>query len=135
MPPLLEFVVTGTPVSHRGKARRKRKWMASVEDSAREKWKNPPMKSKLKCTLIHFHKGGDAPLDNDNMAKPVHDAMEAIVYDNDNQLIHTDAIQTSIDSPLAIEGASKLLLDAIAQGEDFLYIRFDEPPNTIRLPR
>jgi Endodeoxyribonuclease RusA len=133
MPPLLEFIVQGTPVSGPKGGANLKKWRRRVEEQARLNWKKAPLTQKLSSILIHFHKGDIAPLDNDNMSKPVHDALTKVVYDDDRQVIHTRSIQTSVDSPIAIEGATQVLLDSIALGDGFLYIRIDEIPVRILL--
>jgi len=40
---------------------------------------------KLKCTIINFHEGNVASLDDDNMVKPIRDAMNKLVYDDDSR--------------------------------------------------
>jgi hypothetical protein len=133
MPLLLEFIVKGVPASGPKRGPNLKKWRRNVEEQARLNWKKSPLTQKLSSTLIHFHKGDIAPLDNDNMSKPVHDALTKVVYDDDRQVIHTRSIQMSVDSPIAIEGATQVLLDTIALGDGFLYFRIDEIPVRILL--
>jgi len=85
--------------------------------------------------LINFHKGNEPPLDNDNLSKPLHDALINLLYDNDRWVIQTQVIQIDIESPITIQGATALLLENIRRGEDFLYVRFDEPLDTLVLSR
>jgi hypothetical protein len=133
MPPLIEFVVKGTPVSARGKSERKKKWKRKVREQAAAAWGPIAMTKQLKSTFIHFHKGATPPLDNDNISRPTHDAMTKIIYADDVQVIHTETIQKSLDSPLNIQGVTQLLLDAYNEGEDFLYVRLDDLPVQIIL--
>jgi Holliday junction resolvase RusA-like endonuclease len=141
MPALLEFIIVGTPVTYRAKKKRKRdhlrKWKSKVKEVAGRHWKwpqNEPMKDKLQCTIIYFHRGPDAPLDNDNLCKPILDAMSRTIYDDDKQLIHTHVYQTDIAHPIPLEGASTLVVNAIRDGNDFVYVRFDSPQESITLP-
>ena len=110
------------------------KWKKAVRDQARTRWGKAPTKQKLRSTMIHFHTGDAAPLDNDNMSKAVHDAMINEIYVDDRQVIFTHAVQVDIASDMTIQGASQLLLDSIAEKKDFLYFRIDELPDTINIP-
>jgi hypothetical protein len=134
MAALLEFVVIGTPVSAQGGKTNLNKWKKAVRDQAWDLWRKDPTKQKLRSTMIHFHKGDTAPLDNDNMSKAVHDAMIKVVYVDDRQVIFTHAVQVNIDSDIRIHGASQLLLDSVAENKDFLYFRLDEIPDSISIP-
>jgi hypothetical protein len=134
MPPLLEFVVPGVPVSGQGGRINKRKWRNAVREAASAAWSGRSLIAKrLRSTLINFHKGNEPPLDNDNLSKPLHDALINLVYSNDRWLIQTQVIQVDIDSPITIQGATGLLLENIRKGEDFLYVRLDEPFDTLVL--
>src|SRR5947209_5014708 len=95
MTPVLEFVVKGTPASGQHHGVTWNKWKQKISDHAKRHWKQAPTPRKLKSTLIHFHRSDVAPLDNDNMAKPVHDAMDKIIFEDDRQLTHTEVIQVS----------------------------------------
>ena len=83
----LEFTVLGPPVSYqtRDKANLKA-WMKVVRDEAAKKWTGAPLATKLKMILINFHEGNVAPLDDDNMVKPIRDALNKLVYDDDRQI-------------------------------------------------
>jgi crossover junction endodeoxyribonuclease RusA len=74
--PLLEFVVLGPPVSHQTNDRSNlRAWQNSVRIEAAKVWTQPPLTGKLKLVVINFHEGDKPPLDDDNMVKPIRDAL------------------------------------------------------------
>ncbi len=106
--PLLEFVVLGPPVSHQtsDKANLKR-WQGMVKAEAAKAWTSAPLKGKLKFLLINFHDGEKPPLDDDNMVKPIRDALNKFVYDDDRQIRHSETIQVNIDAPIRIRKASR----------------------------
>jgi hypothetical protein len=89
---------------------------------------------QVKFTLIHFHEGTSAPLDDDNMVKPIRDALNKFVYDDDKQITHSELVQICIDKPVKIRRASGVILAAYAKGEPFLYVRVESAPDFIQLP-
>jgi hypothetical protein len=123
MAALLEFVVMGTPVSSGGGKSNLRKWRRALKEAAQAVWRGPPLKKKMCSTLIHFHKGEAAPLDNDNMSKVIHDALNKLVYADDRQVVDTHAIQISLDAgAISLEQPSALLIATLALKRDFLYL-------------
>ena len=77
----------------------------------------------------------DASLDDDNMVKPIRDALNKFVYNDDRQIRYSETIHQSIDAPIRIRKASRILLDAFCKGDEFLYVRIDEAPDFIQLPQ
>src|SRR5437868_3515959 len=132
----LEFTVLGPPVSFqtRDKATLKA-WKKTINDEAVKKWTGAPLTQKLKMTLINFHEGDVAPLDDDNMVKPVRDALNKLVYTDDRQITYSELIQVSIDAPIKIRRGSAVLLDAYVAGDEFLYVRLEDAPDFIQLPQ
>jgi hypothetical protein len=132
----LEFVVLGPPVSHQTSDKAKLKaWQAAIKAAAAKSWTGPPLEGVLKFLLINFFEGNRPPLDDDNMVKPIRDALNKFIYDDDRQIQHSETIQVSIEAPVRIRHASKILLDAFAQGDEFLYVRVEDAPAVIQLPR
>src|SRR4051812_30757674 len=131
----LEFVVLGPPISHqtRDKAALKN-WQAKVKAEAAKKWSGAPLTGTLKFTLFNFHEGDKPPLDDDNMVKPIRDALNKFVYDDDRQIRMSETIQMCIDAPVMIRRASQILLDAFQRGDEFLYVRIEDALPFIQLP-
>jgi crossover junction endodeoxyribonuclease RusA len=135
--PLLEFTVDGPPVSYQTRDRANlAAWKALIRAEAARCWgSNTILGTNLKCTIINFHEGAVASLDDDNMVKPIRDAMNGLVYRDDRQITYSETIQICIDAPIKIRRASTVLLAAYAKGQEFLYIRIDHAPDTIQLPQ
>jgi crossover junction endodeoxyribonuclease RusA len=134
--PLLEFVVLGPPVSHQTNDRSNLKtWQRTVRAEAAKTWTNPPLTGKLKLVVINFHEGEKPPLDDDNMVKPIRDALNKLVYDDDRQIRYSETIQVCIDAPVKIRRGSKILLDSYCTGVEFLYVRIEDAPDFIQLPQ
>jgi crossover junction endodeoxyribonuclease RusA len=133
----LEFVILGPPVSYQTSDRNNnlKKWQATVKAEAAKIWTAAPLKAKLKFMLINFHEGDKPPMDDDNMVKPIRDALNYFVYEDDRQIRYSETIQVCIDDPTKIRGASTVLLAAYSKGDVFLYVRIENAPAVIQLPR
>jgi crossover junction endodeoxyribonuclease RusA len=131
----LEFVVSGPPVSHQTADKAKlRDWQAKVRAEAANVWTTAPLAGKLKFLLINFHEGNTPTLDDDNMVKPIRDALNRFVYDDDRQIRYSETIQVPIDAPIGVRGASAMLMAALSKGDVFLYVRIEDAPLYIQLP-
>jgi crossover junction endodeoxyribonuclease RusA len=135
--PHLEFTVDGPPVSHQTKDKANLSaWKEIIRTEAARLWiGKSPLTGKLKCTIYNFHEGERASLDDDNMVKPIRDALNRLIYDDDSQIRYSETIHISIDAPIKIRRASAVLLAAYSKGDEFLYIRIDDAPDFIQLPQ
>jgi len=135
--PHLEFTVEGPPVSYQTRNRANLKdWTDLIRAEAVKQWGDkPPLAGKLKCTIINFHEGDRASLDDDNMVKPIRDAMNGLIYDDDSQIRYSETILASIDAPINARRVSPVILAAYSQGNEFLYVRIDDAPDFFQLPR
>jgi hypothetical protein len=132
----LEFVVPGPPISNQStNAANLTAWKNKVRAEVQKGWTKAPLKGKVKAILINFHTGDKPPLDVDNMSKPVHDVMNNVVYDDDRQIRQAEITHVRIDTPLVIAGASKLLVDAVQKGQQFLYVRIEDVVDPFPLPK
>jgi len=135
--PHLEFTVLGPPVSHQTKDKAGLgAWKGVIRAEAAKKWgAKPPLTGKLKCTIVNFHEGEQASLDDDNMVKPIRDALNGLVYIDDSQICYSETMHIGIDAPIKIRRASAVLLAAYGRGDEFLYVRIDDAPDFIQLPQ
>jgi Holliday junction resolvase RusA-like endonuclease len=132
----VEFVVLGSPVSNQStNAANLTAWKNTVKGEALKVWTKPPLTGKLKAILINFHTGDKPSLDLDNMSKPVHDAMNKLVYDDDRQIRQAEISHVKIDSPMVFAGVSKVLAGAIQKGQQFLYVRIEDTVEPLPLPK
>ena len=135
--PHLEFTVAGPPVSHQTKDKSSLlAWKGVIRTEAARLWAGRELLTcRLKCTILNFHEGSVASLDDDNMVKPIRDAMNRVVYDDDSRICYSETIHVSIDAPIKLRRASAVLLTAFSKGDEFLYIRIDDAPEVIQLPQ
>ncbi|HYW83143.1 MAG TPA: RusA family crossover junction endodeoxyribonuclease [Spirochaetia bacterium] len=129
-------MVPGPPVSHQASDKAAlRAWQATVKGEAAKVWTGVPLTGKLKFLLINFHEGDKPTLDDDNMVKPIRDALNKFVYEDDRQIRYSETFHVSIDAAIRIRRGSRILLDAFWKGDEFLYVRIEDAPDVIQLPQ
>lgn len=122
-----EFTIHGTPVSLQSRNRaRLRAWKTSVANAATAAANGAVAVTDNVAIEITYYYDGDTP-DVDNIIKPIQDAMNGIVYADDNQVVDTRSRKARIDGSFKIVGASAVLLTAFATGTSFLHIKVTEP--------
>jgi crossover junction endodeoxyribonuclease RusA len=133
---LLEFTVPGPPVSHQSRNKAKLgDWRDNVRSVAAKAWgSQPPLESDLAILVAYFHEGQAVRIDNDNMLKPIQDALIDLVYTDDRWITHTIVQKTSIDGSFQIRRRSRVLLEGFSQGIPFLYIVVDHAAGRENLP-
>ena len=138
----LEFVVTGPPISNQQRNASGRRvlqaWKATVLSHVQGVWADPKLTHNLQATIINFHSGPEPSVDVDNMSKPIFDAMQTDVYDDDRQIRQAHISHLEIGEPVILTGASALLVaalqNAIANDSQFVYIRIEDTVSPYPLP-
>jgi hypothetical protein len=131
----LEFVVPGPPISNQSPGLNLTNWRAAVLAEANSRWNNPPLMGNIKVILINFHMGNKPSVDIDNMSKPILDVMQELVYEDDRQIRQAEISHVRIDAPFVVVGASRLLVAAIQAGDQFVYVRIEDPVDPFPLPK
>lgn len=127
-----EFIVDGPPVSHQTRnPERLRAWRTKVRNAAMQYWPTglSPLTSWLKLTVTYYHDGVAVRIDNDNMVKPIQDALIGLVYVDDRQITDTQIRKTDINGSFRVRGMSPVLAKGFCQGYEFLYIRIEMAPD------
>jgi Holliday junction resolvase RusA-like endonuclease len=127
-----EFIVDGPPVSHQTRrAERLRAWQQTVRNAAAQRWPAaaPPVTSRLKFTVTYYHDGVSVRIDNDNMVKPIQDALNGLVYEDDRQITDTQVRKTDLNGSFRVRGMSPVLAEGFCRGNEFLYIRIELAPD------
>ena len=131
-----EFIVAGPPVSHQARNRaRLQAWIARVRNEAVRYWPlgQPAATGRLKITVVYYHDAVTVRLDNDNMLKPIQDALQGVVYANDAQITDTSVRKTNLDGQFTVRGMSRVLAEGFCRGAEFLYIKVEEAPDHARI--
>jgi len=122
--PDFEFQVRGPAVSAQAKNRLLLEdWKARVTAAARSAWPDgkPPMAGDVEVWISEFSEF--ATRDGDNMAKPVLDAMQRVVYGNDRQVKRSHIEWCDIDGAYVVRHMSPIVAAALSVGEEFLWVR------------
>jgi hypothetical protein len=135
----LEFVVLGPPISNQqstpaGKANLIA-WRATIAGAVGVLWAKPLLMGNLKAIIINFYAGNKPSVDVDNMSKPILDVMQTVVYKNDRQISQAEITHLKIGSAFSIMGVSKILVNAIQAGSQFVYVRLEDPVDPYPLPK
>jgi hypothetical protein len=126
-----EFIVPGTPVSHQSRNKAKLAvWRQMVRDTALARWGTAaPLAVALRITVSYHHQGLAVRIDNDNLVKPIQDALIGLIYHDDRLITGTVVRKACIRGPFYVRGYSLMLLEALSKGDEFLHIIIDEAPD------
>ena len=69
------------------------------------------------------------------MVKPIRDAMNGLVFEDDSQIRYSETMHIGIDAPIKARRASEVVLAACKRGDVFICIRIDDAPGFIQLPQ
>jgi hypothetical protein len=132
----LEFTVPGPPISHQSRNKVKLgAWRQAVRSAAAQVWRSQsPLEIPLIVAVTYYHEGETVRIDNDNMLKPIQDALIGLVYQDDRWITDTEVRKTSIDGPFQVRGFSLALLKALSRGDQFLHIVVDRAPGHEKPP-
>ena len=125
-----EFIVIGVPVSHQTKNRtRLQAWRTQVRNAAQALWppEAPPVTVHVRMRIVYYYDG--APLDIDNMLKPIQDALNGLVYEDDRQVSDLVVGKRSLNGSYRVRGMSLALARGFVNGTDFIHVLVEEAPD------
>lgn len=100
-----------------------RDWAMRVTAAARAVWPEgkPPMAGDVEVWISEFSEF--ATRDRDNMAKPVLDAMQGVVYGDDRQVKTIHIEWCDIGGSYVVRHMSPVVALALSVGREFLWVR------------
>jgi Holliday junction resolvase RusA-like endonuclease len=111
-------------------------WKKQVRAEAAKVWAQGPLSGLLlQCTIMNFFSGNAPLLDDDNLVKPIRDALNGLVYNDDSQIRHSIHAQMPNGGRYQIQGAAKLVVDALREGKEFVFVRIEDAPAEPQLPK
>ena len=128
-----EFVVFDTPRSQgSSNAQRGGIWQTQVANAAAARWgAQPPVSDAIAVSITFLYDplkpAGQRP-DIDNIAKPILDALQGLVYGNDKNVSDILCRKRSLGADPEIRNASALLLNALGRNDDSVHVMVDDPP-------
>ena len=136
----LEFVVPGPPISNQQSKQAGKTnlvtWHGVIAGAVAPLWgKKAILTGELKAVIINFFAGNKPSVDVDNMSKPILDEMQKVVYKNDRQIRQAEITHVKIGAAFSIMGVSKILVNAIQAGSQFVYVRIEGTADPFPLPK
>jgi crossover junction endodeoxyribonuclease RusA len=117
-----EFTIPGPPVSQQTSNRANlQAWKATVRAQAPARWPaaDAPHAEAVQITVTYFHDGPAVRMDNDNLLKPIQDALNNLVYFDDRQITDCNVRKTDLNGRFEVRGMSQTLAEAFSTGKNF----------------
>jgi hypothetical protein len=83
--------------------------------------------------VAYFHDRQAVRIDNDNLIKPIQDAMIGVVYADDSLIVETRISKKPIDGSYRVRYISPVLANAFHVGSEFLYVMVEDYQDIGRL--
>jgi crossover junction endodeoxyribonuclease RusA len=127
-----EFIVEGPPVSHQTHNRaRLQEWKDTVMAAARNGWPagDIPVDERIRIVVTYYHDGPAVRMDNDNLLKPIQDALNDLTYVDDRLISDTAVRKTDLNGEFRVRGMSPTLAQGFIAGREFLHVRIEPAPH------
>jgi Holliday junction resolvase RusA-like endonuclease len=123
---LAEFVVKGVPVSRQCRNKNRRLiWMNEIAAAATKRYAGgAPATADVSVEITYYYR--DHRIDVDNMAKPICDALNKIIYLDDRQITDLKVMKRDLDGGRTILEMTPILARALAQEHEFIYVRVEQ---------
>jgi Holliday junction resolvase RusA-like endonuclease len=120
-----EFLIPRRPVSTNNDKRRQ-EWIRLVNKEAKKFWtgSSPIKDANLQLTLIYLCR--DNPPDTDNIIKPIQDALNELVYEDDKLVSDVESHRRFLSEPIDITNLPLLLQEGVIIGEECVYVKVSE---------
>lgn len=124
------FVALGTPATVQSSSENRKLWKAEVTESAKSaKPKNThsiPWGRQVKAKIWYYFVGDPPDSDIDNIIKPIIDACNRVVYQDDRFVKEVCSHRVSIDAIKKSECTDSDLQKGFAYNADFVHILFED---------
>lgn len=128
------YIITGTPVSLQTNNRAKlQEWKAKVRETAAAALPIGMEATRDRVQVIITHYCIIQSSDLDNIVKPIVDSMNSIVYIDDRQVTDLTVKRRKFKEFADLTAISPGIAEALAAGEEFIYVKIDRPTNPLEL--
>jgi hypothetical protein len=120
-----EFLIPRRPVSTNNDTRRQ-EWIRLVNKEAKKFWtgSSPIKDANLQLTLIYLCR--DNPPDTDNIIKPIQDALNKLVYEDDRLVSDVESHRRFLSEPIDMTNLPLLLRKGVIIGKECVYVKVSE---------
>ncbi|OBQ22710.1 MAG: endodeoxyribonuclease RusA [Anabaena sp. WA113] len=121
-----EFLIPRGPVSSQGSPKGKNELKTVVRAEAQKVWtgSSPIKDANLQLTLIYLCR--DNPPDTDNIIKPIQDALNKLVYEDDRLISDVESHRRFLSEPIDITNLPLLLQQGVIIGKECVYVKVSE---------
>ncbi len=124
---IFDFLIPQRPVSLQTKNRSNlQAWKAFVKAEAAKTWNRTVLSEDLDLHLTLVYLYDTAPVDIDNIIKPIQDALVGLIYQDDRQITDVQAHRRPLQGPFDVLNYPDLLLQGIYMGSECVYVRISE---------
>lgn len=88
---------------------------------------------QLQIIVVYYHDAVTISMDNDNMVKPIQDALKGLVYVDDRQITDIRVRKTNFDGRFKVRGMAVILAEGFSKGSEFIYVRVEDAPDHAEL--
>jgi Holliday junction resolvase RusA-like endonuclease len=128
----IEFRVTGTPISHQSRNRPLlAEWRDAVSQAARAAVPDSaaPVVTNVELHVVYYYEEGPARPDEDNLLKPIQDALQGIVYRNDDQVMDGTCRKRDIDGKFNVRNVGMVIAEGFVDGREFVHVVVRDAPD------
>ncbi len=119
-----EFLIPRRPLSGQTKNRGNlHAWKQYVRQEAAKSWTGTPLSATdIQLSLVYLC-DENAPVDTDNIVKPIQDALIGVVYEDDLFVTDVESHRRPVTGTFDITQFPRLLLDGLASGKECVFVR------------
>lgn len=131
--PKFDLVVFGKPRTSQSKS--KKTWQTSIRNAVRAQWPSgqPLLLGELSARIVYFFEDS-TPLDVDNIIKPILDSLKELVYEDDSTIFQVTSRKTPLLRRTMLNNAPALLVEALAEDRELVFVRITQGLNHEELP-
>jgi crossover junction endodeoxyribonuclease RusA len=126
----VEFFVQGTPISHQSQNKGLLEdWREKVAAAARVQIRDGAavVESPVELHVVYYFSKNAALIpDEDNLLKPIQDALREVIYADDDQVMDGTCRKRDINGEFRVRYMSPVLAQAFVAGDEFVHIVVQE---------
>lgn len=130
-----DFCVSGIPLSAQASSHSRSRWQQRVRDAVEAELDETAslVSDEVSVVIIYLFEDETA-LDVDNIAKPILDALNELVYEDDSQVAQLTIRKTRLSYGSEIDVPSLAMAEALDSGGDFVFVEVSDGPNHREMP-
>lgn len=122
---ILDFLIPRRPLSVNANHKKLQRWKQYVHAVAAETWVDAPIPdSSIHLKLVYLY--DKDPVDTDNIIKPIQDALNGLIYDDDVNVTDVEAHRRHLSDVFDITDFPTPLLNGLYSGNECVYVQINQ---------